>query len=153
MTIMVVEDEPSIAGLWARYLRPLADGVDIRMAGDLADALRQMAKLPPPDLVLLDLKMPGTTPENTLRHIADLREHNPNAVVLVITGVPDETLPEMSRRMGANDFAQKTAVNTQDALLAAIRRCYARLAVPDEPAFARSLEILTKLNNLTTPLP
>lgn len=151
MTILIVEDEEMVAELWRRFLGALSD--DIRIAGTVPDALIQMRKMPPPDLVLLDLRMPGSTPENTLHHIAQLKESNPNAVVLVLTGASDASLPALAMKLGADGFQPKNTVASQDGLFTAIRDALRPKTEPQPgvPAYQRSLEMLERLTSLLTP--
>lgn len=149
MTVLIVEDDPMVAELWTRLLNPASR--DIRVAGNVPEALSKMGVPPPPDLVLLDLRVPGSTPENTLRHIAELKELNPAAVVLVLTGVSDESLPALARQLGADGFSQKMQATSQDALFGVI--CDAlRTKREGEPAYKRSLELLDKLTGLLMPI-
>lgn len=148
MTVLIVEDDPMVRELWRRLLSPLTE--DIRLAETIPDALAEMRKIPPPDLVLLDLRVPGSTPENTLFHIAALKELNPAAVVLVLTGVSDESLPALARQLGADGFSPKMAAASQDALFDIICETL-RTKKPGEPAYARSVQILDRLSSLLAP--
>src|SRR5437763_1611758 len=55
-TILVVDDEPRIAAIAADYLRHA--GYDVTTAGDGVRAL-QLARARRPDLIVLDLTLPG----------------------------------------------------------------------------------------------
>jgi len=54
--IVVAEDDPAIAGI---LLKVLSQFYDVVMTSDGSSALAAAAKLPPPDLLLLDVMMPG----------------------------------------------------------------------------------------------
>jgi CheY-like chemotaxis protein len=54
--IVVAEDDPAIAGM---LLKVLSQFYDVVMTSDGSSALAAAAKLPPPDLLLLDVMMPG----------------------------------------------------------------------------------------------
>jgi CheY-like chemotaxis protein len=54
--IMVVDDDPSVADVVGRYL--VRDGHQVEYARDGRTALQRIAEQPP-DLVVLDLKLPG----------------------------------------------------------------------------------------------
>ena len=56
-TVLVVDDEPRIAAIASDYLRHA--GYAVVTAGDGARAL-QLARAQPPDLIVLDLGLPGT---------------------------------------------------------------------------------------------
>lgn len=55
-TVLVVDDDPAIR----ESVRDLlgSEGYDVRTATDGQDALEQLAKMEPPGLILLDLRMP-----------------------------------------------------------------------------------------------
>jgi two-component system OmpR family response regulator len=53
--ILVVDDDPNIRTIIARALSPT---YDIRQAGDGLAAADELAKLPTPDLIILDVMMP-----------------------------------------------------------------------------------------------
>lgn len=149
MISLLVEDEAMVRELWERLLHPVSD--EIRTAETLPDALAKMAMPPPPDLVLLDLRVPGSpSPEFTLQHIRQLKALNPHATVLVLTGVSDPSLPALARELGADGFSPKMSATSQDALYTAI--CDAmRSPREGEPVYARSVELLDKLTAFLTP--
>jgi two-component system response regulator CpxR len=54
--ILVAEDDESLRGLIAEVLRDV--GYDVVCAANGEQALRELSKVPPPNLLLLDLTMP-----------------------------------------------------------------------------------------------
>ena len=56
MRVLVVDDEPMVRDVLARYLE--ADGFEVDTAGDGATGARPVRRRPSPDLVLLDLMLP-----------------------------------------------------------------------------------------------
>jgi DNA-binding response OmpR family regulator len=54
--ILLVDDDPNIRALVARALSPL---YDIRQAADGVEGAVELAKLPSPDLIILDIMMPN----------------------------------------------------------------------------------------------
>lgn len=152
MTVLIVEDEEPVAELWRKLLLPVVSGGKIRMARTAEEALEKMAIPPPPDLVLLDIRVPGVKtgePDNMLYHIRDLKALNPGATVLVLTGMSDESLPALARQLGADGFRHKTSAASQDRLYGAI--CEALGTRKEgEPAYARSVELLDKLSQFLT---
>ena len=54
--IVVAEDDPAIASM---LLKVLSQFYEVEMTSDGSSALAAAAKLPPPDLLLLDVMMPG----------------------------------------------------------------------------------------------
>jgi CheY-like chemotaxis protein len=65
--ILVVEDDPGIAQAMALILG--GAGYEVRHAADGAAALRQLAAAGPPDLMLVDLIMPGMDGRTLLEHM------------------------------------------------------------------------------------
>ena len=57
-----------------------------------------------PDLVLLDLKMPGG---DGMEALPELRRRVPDAKVVVLTTAPAAEVEEQTRRLGATGFIQK----------------------------------------------
>lgn len=91
---------------------------DIRVigeAGDGAEALTQTLHLKP-DVLLLDLSMPGVSGLDVL---ADLNRLRPQPRVLVLTGMSDDDTVVRALQCGANGFLPKTA--SPDDLVQAIR--------------------------------
>ncbi len=85
MTILLVDDDRNCIDLWTRLLSGLS--ATILHALTIDGALKQMTEIPPPDLVLLDLKIPPWTPDQSLMAVHAFREFNPNLAVLAISGM------------------------------------------------------------------
>jgi len=66
--VLVVDDTPDMARLMARAVE--AQGYEASVAGDGRSALR-MAVAEPPDVVLLDVMMPGISGIEVLRHLKE----------------------------------------------------------------------------------
>lgn len=87
-TILIVDDDENCRKLWGEMFKDMATLV---YAGTLEEAFTRMSEIPPPDLVLLDLKLPPYTEEHTLPAVRALREFNPDLKVLAVSGMlPDE---------------------------------------------------------------
>ena len=77
--ILVVDDEESIRELYRAELAE--EGYEVDLAADGLQALRRLEVFRP-DLVTLDVKMPGIDGIETLRRI---REKNPTIPVILVT--------------------------------------------------------------------
>jgi DNA-binding response OmpR family regulator len=77
--ILVVDDEESIRELYRADLAE--EGYEVDLAGDGLQALRRLDAFRP-DLVTLDVKMPGIDGIETLRRI---RERHPTLPVVLVT--------------------------------------------------------------------
>ena len=99
-SILVVDDEPTITDVVSRYLERA--GYSTRIAGDGADALR-IAGESRPDLVVLDLMMPGMDGLEVMRR---LREQERVSVIL-LTAKGEHTDRIIGLRLGADDYVVK----------------------------------------------
>ena len=99
--LLVVDDEAVLARQLARFLE--ADGHAVRVAGTGAEGL-EAARSTPPDLVLLDLRLPD---QSGLQVLQSLRAQDPGVPVILITahGRVGEAVAAM--REGAADYLQK----------------------------------------------
>lgn len=99
MTILIVDDEPTITGLLSQMLEGL--GAKILIADSLTTAMQKMSEIPPPDLVLLDLRMPPNGPQDSLNAIRAFRLFNPDLIVIPISGMLMEEIAELVQKTGA----------------------------------------------------
>jgi DNA-binding NarL/FixJ family response regulator len=115
MTVLIVDDHPVVRqGL--RVLLGVHDGIEV--AGEAADgeqALALAAELAP-DVILLDLKLPGM---DGIAVLGELRARGIGARVLVLTSGNDPTQVSLALRSGASGFLYKDV--DPDALVRAIR--------------------------------
>src|SRR5437588_3892519 len=101
-SVLVVDDEPTIAEVVARYLERA--GYDTRVAGDGLQAL-ESASSNRPDLVVLDLMLPGVDGLEVMRR---LREQNPERIaVILLTAKGEESDRVIGLRLGADDYVVK----------------------------------------------
>lgn len=98
--ILVVDDEPGIRDLVGQYLRN--EGFDVDVAADGADALLRF-RARSPDLVVLDLRLPGIDGLDVLREI----RRTSSAYVIVLTARADETDKLIGLELGADDYITK----------------------------------------------
>jgi DNA-binding response OmpR family regulator len=99
-SILVVDDEPVITDVVSRYLERA--GYATRVAGDGLEALR-VAGDAPPDLVVLDLLLPGLDGLDVMRQ---LHEHRRTPVIL-LTAKGEATDRIAGLRLGADDYVVK----------------------------------------------
>jgi DNA-binding response OmpR family regulator len=98
--IVVVDDDPTVADVVGRYL--VRDGHKVECVGDGHQALRLIAE-DPPDLVVLDLMLPGIDGLEVCRR---LRQQWPIPVVM-LTALGDETDRLAGFEIGADDYVTK----------------------------------------------
>lgn len=156
---MIIDDH-SIVRKGVRSL--LAETSDVEVVGEAADGASglALARTEQPDVIVLDLSLPGTSGLEVLRQ---LRREVPRSAVLVLSMHPEERYAVLLLRAGASGYVAKQAPS--DVLVGAIRKVAAggkfigpevaeRLAIQIDPDFrgpphdklsARELEVLLLL--------
>lgn len=101
--ILVVDDLPENAAILSRFLSPM--GFNVQAVSDGLSALRYVAETPP-DVILLDLLMPGMDGFQVCQHLKQSAEtrHIP---VIIITGLSDREANIHAIEAGADDFIIK----------------------------------------------
>ncbi|MEJ7817421.1 MAG: response regulator transcription factor [Thermoleophilaceae bacterium] len=99
-SVLVVDDEPTITEVVSAYLKRA--GYSTRVAGDGPHALEQ-AILDRPDLVVLDLMLPGMDGLEVLRRLRDLDRIS--VILLTAKGEPSDRI--IGLRLGADDYVVK----------------------------------------------
>ncbi len=103
-TVLVADDDVEILGLVTRHLRNYA-GVRILEASDGEEALRAIRR-EKPDLVILDVMMPGMTGWEVCRSIREDDALDGTGVIM-LTGI-GERLNEMTSPLyGADEYLDK----------------------------------------------
>ncbi len=99
-TVLVVDDEEKIRNLVASYLR--SEGFDVLTVDDgqaAVDAVRRHQ----PDLVVLDVRMPGLDGIEALREIRTFSD----VYVIMLTALAEETDKLIGLSVGADDYLAK----------------------------------------------
>jgi len=99
-TVLVVEDEPKIVQLARDYLEHA--GFDVLVAGDGRSAI-QLAGARRPDLIVLDLGLPGVDGLEVLRQVRAAR----STPVVVLTARDTELDKLLGLELGADDYVTK----------------------------------------------
>lgn len=99
--VLVLDDEPSIIALLQRYLR--TKGYFVQSASDGRVGV-QMAAREQPDIVLLDIMLPG---KDGLEVLSEIKTRNPDTVVIMISGVESEVVAKRALEMGAYSYITK----------------------------------------------
>jgi DNA-binding response OmpR family regulator len=100
--VLVVDDEATIGEVVSRYLDRA--GYETSVALDGVTALRKVEQ-EAPDLVVLDLMLPGVPGLEVMRRIRD-RERDRTAIIL-LTAKGEETDRIVGLRLGADDYVVK----------------------------------------------
>jgi CheY-like chemotaxis protein len=114
-TVLVVDDSPEMQ----RYFRLLleTDSYRVETASNGYEALRSLRRAIP-QVVLLDLQMPGMDGLETLRRMQALR---PQPKVIICSGVDDPVKILQAAALGAHSFLMKPIQHLY--LSAALERC------------------------------
>ncbi|HLK33564.1 MAG TPA: sigma-54 dependent transcriptional regulator [Terriglobales bacterium] len=115
-SILLVDDEPGML----RYIRTLleVDSYKVETANNGNDALERVQRGLNPDLVLLDLLMPGI---DGLQTLEQLRQMQPGMKVVMLSCVSDTRKVVQAIRLGAQDYLTKPFQKAE--LDAVIKQC------------------------------
>ncbi|MBW2646153.1 MAG: sigma-54-dependent Fis family transcriptional regulator [Deltaproteobacteria bacterium] len=100
-TVLIVDDEPSILQSLSGVLSD--EGFEALTAGNGYEALK-MIEEQSPDLILLDIWMPGIDGIETLKEI---KRNNPFLQVIIISGHGNVETAVKATKLGAYDFIEK----------------------------------------------
>ena len=122
VTILVVDDSPTLRGIVKIYLRPLQVEV---MEADGGERALQLARLAVPTLIIADINMPGMDGLAFLQQLrADGRAEVRKIPVVFLTGDRSSELRERAAAAGADDFLEKPVKSAP--LQEAVRRLLER---------------------------
>lgn len=121
--ILLVEDDAALSELIASYLERNGYHVSVLSRGD---HVRERARLNPPDLVILDLMLPG---EDGLSICRKVRQRY-DGVILMLTARTDDMDQVLGLDMGADDYVCKPV---RPRLLLARIQALLRRSEPNEP--------------------
>lgn len=98
--ILLIEDEPDLAEVLVDYL--IRDGFDAAVEGDGAEGLARIRRSPP-DLLLLDLMLPGLDGLSILREVRKTSD----LPVIMVTARVEEIDRLLGLELGADDYVCK----------------------------------------------
>jgi len=116
--VLVVDDEERFRSTLAKLLA--AQGMSVTTAGGGAEAL-EILRRDPHDIVLLDVKMPGMTGQQTL---PEIKRIDPDIEVVVLTGHASVDIAAEMMAHGGSDYILKPYA--MDELLDIIHIAYDR---------------------------
>jgi len=130
--ILVVEDDLTVAEVVVDYLRHA--GLEPRHAVDGHTAL-EMAAAWPPDLVVLDLMLPGVSGLEVCRHLREGEHVRGPLPVIMLTALGEESDRVLGLESGADDYVTKPFSPRELTLRvqAVLRRAQAARAAATQP--------------------
>lgn len=126
-TILLTDDEAHIRKFVSLVLRKF-DNPRIFEAGNGAEAVELYQKHRP-DLVLLDVNMPVL---DGVQALAQIRQHDPDAVVVMLTSLANRQTVDECLRLGAVDYIRKDT--PRDEMTARFESIIADCYGAEEPA-------------------
>ena len=103
MKVLIGDDDPIVTSLVYSGLR--SKGWDVLIAADAMQVV-MFAMRTPPDVVILDINMPGGTGLTALKRLkASVK--TAGIPVVVLSGSIDATMPQTTKALGAAEFLVK----------------------------------------------
>ncbi|MBT4400153.1 MAG: response regulator [Bacteroidetes bacterium] len=99
--ILIIEDEPELVKVLRSYLEKSNFDVITAYRGDSGLTAWEQQK---PDLVLLDLNLPGMDGLEVLRQV---RKFDKDVGIILLTAIVDKDVADEAFRMGADDYISK----------------------------------------------
>jgi DNA-binding response OmpR family regulator len=99
--ILVIDDEPGIRDLLDTLLSEKGHDVILADTGEKGLEVFRRAR---PDVVVLDLKMPGMDGLTVLQQV---RRDNPKQPVIILTGAGTPESEEQVRKLGVTEYVEK----------------------------------------------
>jgi DNA-binding NtrC family response regulator len=116
--LLLVDDEEDYVKTMAERMEMRDVGSRVALSGE--EAL-QMVEEDAPDVMVLDLRMPGI---NGMEVLERVKQEHPHVQVIILTGHGSEKEEKEARRLGAFEYLQKPADTSQ--LLATVSSAWAR---------------------------
>ena len=116
--LLLVDDEEDYVKTMAERMEMRDVGSRVALSGE--EALEMVAE-DTPDVMVLDLRMPGI---NGMEVLERVKQEHPHVQVIILTGHGSEKEEKEARRLGAFEYLQKPADTSQ--LLTTVRSAWAK---------------------------
>lgn len=116
--VLIVDDHALVRMGICRLLNDLAD-MNVVGEADNGDAALALVKSQKPDVVLLDMKMPGMDGWEVIRR---LNKTHPNVKIIAVTALTNNTLPTRILQLGAVGYLTKES--GAEEMASAIRKVF-----------------------------
>jgi len=141
--ILIVDDEKNIVSSLEGILAD--EGYDVTSTEDGLDAL-EIVQSDPPNLVLLDIWIPGMDGIEVLRTI---KAYNPETNVLIMSGHASIDTAVKATKLGASDFIEKPF--SLDELVKSVKSVFQEQknqAPPEEKRFRQKIDLLLSFRKM-----
>ncbi len=110
LKVLLIEDEKEVAELYR--LKLSLDGYNVFVAADGESGLKKAIE-EKPDLVFLDIKMPGMDGFEVLKHLRknDVTKKIP---IVILSNFDEQEMIEKSLALGANEYLIKSQFNPSE---------------------------------------
>lgn len=142
--VLLVDDEVEFVDTLGQRLKMRGLAVDIVYDGEQA---LSFVKKTEPDVIVLDLKMPGLHGIEVLKEVKKLK---PNVQVIILTGHGTDKDDEEARKLGGFDFMRKPAdidllvAKIKEAFSEKVERAMTAVAFAEEGLFDTAQRIIKK---------
>lgn len=110
MVILICEDNVNQAELLRRFLQPISSKIVI--AYNMSDTMTVL-NIERFDVITYDLSYPDSVREESIAKIKSIKEAQPTAIIIVVTGNYTPEIERMVIEAGADGIIQKTPENNQ----------------------------------------
>ncbi len=131
--ILIADDEPDILEIVSYNLRK--EGFEVYTAPD-GNAALQQARLHHPDLIILDIMMPGKTGVEVCQILRTQPEFA-QTLIIFLTAVSDETVQIKGLESGADDYVAKPV--SPKVLISKVHALFRRLRKKEEEGTNKSI--------------
>lgn len=107
LKVLLIEDEKEVAELYR--LKLSLDGYNVVVAADGTEGLKKAIEVRP-DLIFLDIKMPGMDGFEVLKHLRS-NEITKNTPVIILSNFDEQEMIEKGLSLGANEYFIKSQFN------------------------------------------
>lgn len=114
--ILIIEDDPFLRGIYERVLKQ--EGFEVEIAEEGEKGLKA-AQENPPDLIVLDMLMPGLDGLGFLKKY-DLKNKHPDVKVIVFSNMMLQDKVDEAIKLGASNYKTKALFSPKE-MVALIR--------------------------------
>ncbi|WP_026959513.1 response regulator [Aliagarivorans taiwanensis] len=103
--IIIADDHPLFRSALNQAVSTAVPDAELREADSVAELLKLLEQHGEPDLLLLDLKMPGANGFSAFTH---LHGHHPELSIVVVSASEEQEVVQKAKQLGASGFIPKS---------------------------------------------